>query len=31
MKVNNNSKNDSGIKKFELPKVKINLEVDSES
>jgi hypothetical protein len=30
-KVNQNSKNDLGIKKFELPKIKINLDVPSES
>ena len=30
-KVNHNSKKDLGIKKFELPKVKINLDIASES
>jgi hypothetical protein len=31
MRVNENSKKDLSLKKFELPKVKINLEVESES
>jgi hypothetical protein len=30
-KVNQNSKKDLGIKKFELPKIKINLDIASES